>query len=402
MAGQRNAASQRSGRIAQILVFAFDLTEASQIRRVKSLSALGHTVRTAAFRRSNMNEGFEPDWPNLELGNIENERFFKRLAGMANGLIRVLQNPDFLRRADVIVARNLDLLAIAWGARLLLRQRETPLVYECLDIHRLLTATGLVGRVLRWCERRLLKHVQLLVVSSPRFVSAYFESVQGYYGPSTIIENKLWLDADAMPRPKTGPVRAANAPLTLGWVGSIRCAPSLRLLLATADHMGPELQLKIHGNVHRHVLPDFDAEIAARDNVTYHGPYNYPEDLGPIYAGCDLVWAQDLWQRGGNSDWLLPNRIYEASWFGCPQIAVADTETGRRISTDGLGWTIDEPSTAALIALLERLEPKDIAAMRRHILHLEDDRFRLSESDIMQALSPVLTSPPSHHSIAAD
>jgi hypothetical protein len=48
--------------------------------------------------------------------------------------------------------------------------------------------------------------------------------------------------------------------------------------------------------------------------------------------GCDAVWAQDLWQSGANSDWLLPNRIYEASYFGCPSIALAP---GRR---PGGGW----------------------------------------------------------------
>ncbi|WP_317850394.1 glycosyltransferase [Roseovarius aestuarii] len=361
---------------------------------MQSLRALGHDVRSAAFRRSNMNTDFEPDWPNIELGSIENERFFRRSFGMLRGLVRVMRHSESWRDADVIIARNFDLLAIGWSARLLLRRRKIPLVYECLDIHRLLTDSGPVGRIIRWCERQLLRQVQLLIVSSPRFVSAYFKDIQRYDGSFAIIENKLWFDADALARPKVKSDRPANVPLTLGWVGSIRCAPSLRLLLAAADQMGPAVRLKIHGNVHRHALPGFDAEVAVRDNVSYHGAYQYPNDLASIYGESDLVWAQDLWQRGGNSDWLLPNRIYEASWFGCPQIAVADTETGRRIASDGLGLTIDAPTPAALVAALEKLEPKDITRMQRHILNLEDERFRLRESDIARALSPVIGSPP--------
>ena len=130
----------------------------------------------------------------------------------------------------------------------------------------------------------------------------------------------------------------------LGWVGSLRCRESLIILAQTAAAMGDRLRIKLHGNVHAHAIPDFDAILAAHPSLTYEGPYAYPEGLEPIYTSCDLVWAQDLWQRGANSDWLLPNRIYEASYFGCPQIAVADTETGRRVADGTLGFVLPEAS----------------------------------------------------------
>jgi len=311
---------------------------------------------------------------------------------MLRGVVRVVRTPHALREADVIIARNFDLLFIAWASRLLLGRRATPLVYECLDIHGLFTRPGLLGRAMRWSERRLLARVQLLIVSSPGFVDNYFQPLQNYTGPVSLIENKLWFDAEPPARksPKSVRPRPDDTLLTLGWVGSIRCADSLEILTRAAQEMAPDLQIAIHGNIHRHVLPDFDQQIADLANVTYHGPYSYPDDLAAIYASCDLVWAQDLWQRGGNSDWLLPNRIYEASWFGCPSVAVAGTETGRRVESAGLGITLGSATAQDLVEALRRLTPENIADYSRAILAVDAQEFRQSREDIARALEPVL------------
>ncbi|MDX8350622.1 glycosyl transferase [Cognatiyoonia sp. IB215446] len=376
--------------MAHILVFAFDLTEASQVRRIKSLQILGHSVQSASFRRGNMNADFVPDWPNVDLGYVANNSYGRRVIGIMRGIWQMMQHKQQVKAADVIIARNFDLLVIAWAVRLLSGARQTPLVYECLDIHGLFTRSDRVGAVMRWCERQLLTRVQLLIVSSPGFISQYFAQTQGYLGPYALIENKLWFDGSPVARPTA---RKSHDPLTIGWVGSIRCAPSLQLLLAAADHFGDNLRIRIHGNVHRHVLPDFDDQIAARDNIIYFGPYTYPDGLAAVYDACDVVWAQDLWQRGANSDWLLPNRIYEASWFGCPSIAVADTETGRRVAEDGLGFVIDAPTAEALIEQIGALTPEKISAVSQHLLATPDNAFMLQPNDIAAALAPVL--PPS-------
>ncbi len=348
---------------------------------------LGHDVISAAFRRGNMNAQFTPDWANIDLGFVANESYGKRIIGILRAIRIVVRKRDALKSVDLIIARNFDLLVVAWAAKSLCGMRDVPLVYECLDIHGLFTKSGPVGAVMRWCERRLLARIQLLIVSSPGFVTHYFAAIQKYCGPHNIIENKLWFDGPPVPRPKR---RTPGAVLALGWVGSIRCAPSLRVLMQAADHFGDRITLRIHGNVHRHAVPDFDDEIAKRDNVTYFGTYDYPTGLADVYAGCDLVWAQDLWQRGANSDWLLPNRIYEASWFGCPSIAVADTETGRKVAADGLGFTIDQPTAAALIDLLEDLDRDRIEEISQRLLAMDDARFMLRPADIQDALTPVM------------
>jgi succinoglycan biosynthesis protein ExoL len=160
--------------------------------------------------------------------------------------------------------------------------------------------------------------------------------------------------------------------------------------MQAADHLPDQVAIRVYGNVHRHALPDFDAEIAKRRNVTYFGPYDYPKELAEVYAQCDLVWAQDLWQRGANSDWLLPNRIYEASWFGCPSIAVADTETGRRVAAGPLGFTVADTAPKSLIDLLDSLDRDAITQVSDHLLATDDFEFMLRPNDVQTALKPVL------------
>lgn len=373
----------------RIEVFGFDVAEISQIRRIRALRSIGHMVHSFTMRRMNMQQQFEPDWPNTHLFVTENENLVKRARIVGASILKMFKHRQRMRDADVIIARNLDMLAIAWAARALAGAKRTPLVYECLDINGSLCGDGAKSRLMRAAERFLLARVQMLVVSSPGFIRNYFEPLQGYRGPWTLWENKLAAGASLPARPTVREIRPADQPLRLGWVGTIRCAPSLDLLTRAAEEIGPDLHIHISGVVHHHVLPDFEARIASHDNITYHGPYDYPDDLADIYSAIDLVWSQDLWQSGNNSDWLLPNRIYEASWAGCPNLAVAQTETGRRVVEDGLGWVIERPDADLLIDLLGQLDRHDIAAKGQALLDRPADDFVQCPNELADLLERV-------------
>lgn len=376
------------GRPLKLLVFGFDASEAAQIRRIRSYMECGFEVRAFTMRRDNMNAGFEPFWQNVHLSHIRNENLPGRVTAIIKSLGKVTRRRALLQSTDVIVARNLDMLAIAAAAQAMITPRP-PLIYECLDIHSLMTSGGVKGRLFRAVERRLLARCASLIVSSPAFLRNYFEPVQGWTGASALIENKLWAGPDGPARPAPsgpgGQERGPAAPLVLGWVGTLRCGRSLALLAAAARQFGPRLRVAMHGVVHRHALPEFDSVLAAHPNMSYAGPYEYPGGLAGVYAGCDLVWSQDLWQWGSNSTWLLPNRIYEASYFGCPSIAVAGTETGRRVAA-GLGWCIPDPTEAALAELLRSLSPAAVAERRRALLEMPSSLFCQTLEEIRDAI----------------
>ncbi len=375
--------------MARIVCYCFDICEASQIRRIDNLRSLGHDVVSLSFRRTNMNAGFCPRWQNIDLGTTENHNFFKRLLRMGIGLFRAFKSRSALSESEIWIARNLDLLAIAVAMRLLTGRGDVALVYECLDIHGLMTRRGVIGACMRWIERRLLERVDLLIVSSPGFQREYFARIQKYRGPVSIIENKLWLGETKLVRPSV--VREPGNPLVIGWVGSLRCRKSLGILAETAKILGDGIRMEFHGNVHLHAVPDFHEMVAGSPNITYHGPYQYPDELGRVYGACDLVWAQDLWQRGANSDWLLPNRIYEASYFGCPSIALAETETGKRVVEQKLGFTVQDATAGALAGLLGSLDKATMRRVSVGLLEMPDSAFRLELSELEIALRPFLS-----------
>lgn len=371
--------------IARILVFAFDLTEAAQLKRIDCLRAAGHNVRTVSFRRKNWS-GRAPEFPNLDLGKMPNERLLLRLWLILKALPKLFYERSFLADADVVIARNFDLLALAW----ITRQNRTPLIYECLDIHSVMTGGKPINRIMRVAERFVMRRIQLLWTSSPGFLVHYFEKIQEYRGPSVVVENKLWFGDVTSVRPAIDDRPQGDGCLILGWVGSIRCQASFDILCDVARAMPAALKIEIHGAVHHHAITDFQARLDLLDNMSFHGPYAYPEGLAEVYKRCDLVWAQDLWQRGGNSDWLLPNRIYEASWYGCPSIAVAGTQTGQRVQSEGLGPVISMASTTSLQICLQGLDRTKIRMFSESILQKKDAMFQLSVHDVENALSPVL------------
>ncbi len=72
------------------------------------------------------------------------------------GLLRAVEKPD------VIIGRNLEMLAVANRAKSIFGG-DMPVVYECLDIHRLLLRKDVFGGALRGVERHFGADAALLL-----------------------------------------------------------------------------------------------------------------------------------------------------------------------------------------------------------------------------------------------
>jgi hypothetical protein len=237
------------------------------------------------------------------------------------------------------------MLAIAHAAQ----RRHAPnatLVYECLDLHRLLLSGSPLGRILRVLERWLMRRARLLVVSSPAFISRYYAPKQGvgstWNQPVIIVENKVVeLDASregmqADVEPPLGP------PWRIGWYGMIRCQRSLDILCGLANRFPGLVEVVIRGRPARVAFRNFDEQIAQSPGVCFGGPYR-PAELSSLYGGVHFNWAIDYFEEGANSALLLPNRIYEGGPYGAVPIALARTETGRWLNQRGIGVLFDSP-----------------------------------------------------------
>ena len=364
-----------------VLAIVPDAAEPRTARELAALRRSGVRVTVAAFERGT---GGEVD---LTLGTLPMGLGPRRVWALLRALRHLTEFRHLMRRADIVLARNLDMALIAAAAALTLHH-PPPLVYQCLDIHDVLTRRGAAGATARWLERRVLARTARLVISAPAYLPRHFDRQSTRLPDVLLRENRI---ATAAARPAAG---LPHGPLRLGWVGSLRCAPSFDLLTDCA-RSNPNLHLVCHGTVHDHALPDFQNRLARLYNSAWRGAYR-AEDLQDVYRGLDVVWAQDLWQAGGNSDWLLPNRLYEAGYFGCPVIAVAGTETADWVARHGTGWVIGDATPDALGALLAKLDPATLLARRRHILSLPAALFATDDSDAAAMVAPLARSANRH------
>ncbi len=329
--------------------FGHDAGESANRRRAAAFEADGVDVVGFMMRRS---DPVDTPWPNVDLGRTADGAFLQRLLRVITGARRAARDPR-LAEARLLYARNLDMLLCAALARGF-AGLDTPMVYECLDVHRLTTRRDPLGMAMRWLEGRLLARCAGLVVSSPGFLRHHFERHHAGRYTAHLLENGLVAGPDLPERPSAKTV-PADRPLRVGYVGKLRCQRSIDLLVGVADVLGPAVEIHLHGVPARREVRRFETAFEGRANIVHHGPYRWPADLAKVYGGVDVVWAGDFMEAGQNSDWLLPNRLYEGGYFVTPPLAPAGTETANWIATRGAGFVLAEPLEETLPASLARL-----------------------------------------------
>lgn len=307
----------------------------------------GAGVRVAGFHR-----GAEPPaeiagCPVVSLGRTRDAALLGRAATVARARLTASRLARTVGRVDVVLARNLEMLAVAAAVRPHLGHPR--LVYELLDIHRLMLGSGAASRALRALEGRLARGADLLLTSSPAFVRHYVEPVSALRLPVRLVENKpLGPLPPAPPRPDGPPWR-------IGLFGALRCRRSIDTLVALAARHGGRVEIHVHGRPSPAVFADLPGELARAPHVVYGGPYR-PADLPALYGAVHFTWAIDDYEAGANSEWLLPNRLYEGGAFGAVPLARTGTETAAALARLGTGLVLDDPARD-LDALVTTLTP---------------------------------------------
>jgi hypothetical protein len=236
----------------RIAYFVHDLTDPAVGRRVRMLKAAGADVVVIGFRRRDETISDVHGACAIDLGRTHDSRFAQRAFKVLQQRLRLSRWWHDVGGADVLIARNLEMLVLAAAARRS-RALHAGLVYECLDLHRLLLSNGIAGKLLRLLERRLMQKIRLLIISSPAFSSEYFAPRQGINRearvPVLLVENKM-LDLDANSSATRTPTPAAlpsGPPWRIGWFGMIRCRKSLDILCALAAQRPGLVEVVIRG-----------------------------------------------------------------------------------------------------------------------------------------------------------
>src|SRR5215831_2188204 len=375
--------------IAKIIYFAHDLLDPAVHRRVRMLLAGGAAVTLIGFRRSaeapNAVEGLRP----IDLGQTADGMLVRRMLSVVSALVRLGSLAEHIRHANVILARNLEMLVPAIRARKRYAPQAT-VAYECLDIHRVLLSTRLRGRLFRLLESKLWRDVDLLLTSSPAFIRNYF-APRGFPSPIRLVENKVLMIGERETRapsvrPPPGP------PWRIGWFGMIRCRKSFDILSSLARAAGGAVEVIIRGKVSGATFRDFDAAIADLPNVRFAGPYRSPADLPSIYGNVHFNWAIDYYESGRNSAWLLPNRVYEGSLYGAVPIGLAGVETGHWLAERGAGVVLDEPLERQLVDFFRRLDRDSYAILAQGVEALPRPDLISNKSDCRELVDALCRS----------
>ncbi|PNU03173.1 glycosyltransferase [Novosphingobium guangzhouense] len=349
---------------ASVAYLVHDLTDAAVCRRVDLLIGEGFVVKLGGFRRHAITRHASLANSVTDLGQTKDARLGQRIAAILRHMLAPAAIKEHCAGSSVIVARNLEMLVLAWRVR----KPGQRLVYECLDIHRLMLGTGGKSRLLRKLERWLLVRTDLVIVSSPAFADRYFRQKQGRRDHVLLVENKV---AAAQARKAPLPRADNDAAIVVGWFGMLRCRQTFEHLARLVRESGGRIQVLVAGIASSAEFPDFAAEIREVAGMTYSGQYA-AQDLGALYAAVDFVWAIDYFEEGLNSAWLLPNRLYEGLAQGVVPIALRNVETGRWLARHGVGLLIDDAGKD-LPGKLITLSPEERRSMRLAIAALPEE-----------------------------
>jgi succinoglycan biosynthesis protein ExoL len=214
----------------------------------------------------------------------------------------------------------------------------------------------------------------MLIVSSPDFMNNYFKTQQQYSGPWYLLENKVaagqW-QSDINTDPPSAP------PWVIGWFGRLRCRKSLDILSMIAERLGDHVFIDIRGLPSEQDLPvaAINEAVARHPNMRYGGVYSSPCDLSHVYGKVHFSWCIDFLDTGTNSDWLLPNRLYEGGLFAVPAFTRAGTAAARKVEADGIGVAFDEPLEEGIGKFLKGLRFTDYESLRGRVRELPRSKF---------------------------
>ncbi|MER8441729.1 glycosyl transferase family 1 [Mesorhizobium sp. M1066] len=363
-----------------VLYLVHDVSDPAVRRRITMLRAGGAQVTLAGFRRTANPiadiEGLRP----IDLGATRDGRFGQRLAAVAKAAVSIGSKLGGMPKPDLIIARNLEMLALARRARSAFGA-SVPIVYECLDIHRLVLRNDVLGKALRATERVLARDVKLLVTSSPAFIANYFKPFGQVAAPIELVENKYFEAATILPGAPEAEESPVGPPWRIGWFGALRCRRSLELLADFSRRMEGRFEIVLRGRPALSEFPDFHGFVEAEPWLSFLGPYRNPEDMAAIYNDVHFSWAIDFFEAGQNSEWLLPNRLYEGCRFGAVPISMGNTETGRFLKQQDIGVLLPQASPEALEAVLGKMEEHRVARLKEHVLARNPRTWSYDRSD---------------------
>jgi succinoglycan biosynthesis protein ExoL len=325
-------------------------------RRSHLLTKAGAKVKVLSFARD-----YAPtpttSFPVELIGFIEAGNYKNRLLPFLRAIAPIRRNA---RAADVIYAYGLDMLLLCLVATLGIRCKKR--VYEVADIRPALLGSDLSSKIGRWLDRWALKSVDVLVVTSKKYIEDYFHGTLNACGFRYLeIENKPYFGNAVEAHTPAATVPKQH--LTIGYFGLLRCHASLRALEQLSAKTD---RFRIHAR--GYTVDGFDAtRIDALSNGEYGGPFVSPVDLPDMYNRIDLAW---VCYKTANWESARSNRFYEACFYCVPMIVQRDTQDAQVVCDYDIGIAVDLDDSDQLCRHIMSIQDEDLARWRANLEEL--------------------------------
>lgn len=114
-------------------------------------------------------------------------------------------------------------------------------------------------------------------------------------------------------------------------------------------------------------------ELSQRENVRYFGRVNMVDGLNMENA-ADVIYAMYC-KVNPNHIYAAPNKYYEAMLLGKPLITTKGTLPGKKVESNGTGWSVEE-DIDEMRNLLNNITKKDIEERGKRALSLWNERYK--------------------------
>jgi succinoglycan biosynthesis protein ExoL len=346
-------------------------------KRIESFAYLNYTISWLAYDRKRNKKVLPAQLLPLKhiiLGVTEDSNYSQRFIALFKSFFILIRNANILN-VNYIYVINLDNALLMYFVAKFKRLKNIKFLYEVADIQPILLKNTLRSKLLQKIEKKLLSKINLLITTSDKFIEHYFAPITKYSGETYILENKLFFNNRTLNRP-TNVENYNKKYLNVGVFGAFRCSKSLDMIMELSEKLD-NVKFILRG----YFLDStaiYEKTLSKYKNISYLGSYSYPTDLPEIYKQIDICWSLDFSSEGGNSDWLLPNRLYEAGYFGVPLVARSDTYLGEKIRKMNLGWTIETDYLNELSRFFKEITVNEITTFKKNILNSPESNFLIN------------------------
>lgn len=335
-------------------------------RRAAMLVAAGYDTTVYAFRRGLYEENTYPEGIDVvELGMIKSGKYLERIPNLLRAISILKKNEKKFQSPALIYTFGMDMALIG---RMGLSS-SIPFVYEVGDVRNPIPHTSIPAKVLFKLEKYILSKCTALTVTSECFLNDYFRIVfPGIEDKTIVIENMISREAAAkFSRPEKPKV--IQRPIKIGFVGMFRYKESIVALMDAIAKRKKDYELHFYGDGPiRNVIDGYTAKYS---NIFNHGSFVSSVDMKYIYESIDISYAvYDNSQS--NVRMALPNKLYEAPYFGVPIAVAESTFLSDQVRKLKCGFVVEPQSENFIENWLEQLTPKVISDISDNLLRLDE------------------------------